>query len=678
MAQTFSWTTSAGYWSYGDASTTLIMSSTTSNTTITANTGATTYYTFPSFQVRTLVSNTGLPEYYVNTNKRYEVYFLEVNPWPTTSYVSASSYATMPAITCSCNTSSLFSATKNPTSTTATKQIMASNGLGVTCQSYYDGADWGIGTWPTSNVVLCTVTFTLDAPPNINVSAVSGGTDDANGVRHYWKDRSSNYCNIYKSWAYYGGTISEGTLTVGEQSSTVTGITSGSKQAKIMLDTVGTFTPTITVTDSRGQVSTKQLNSITVEEYVEPTASWGTVQSDTGNRFFINQSTATVTISNIEVMTGFEPTQLMLSIGTQTVTKTLSQGEDSATMSILLNSAGTQQVSVRIRTTANLYSYYYYDDIVVEDYSPPSINYQTNRATDSNSHSGIPEDEGEEALITATFDYIDSVDLYEPTVMITDQTEIPVSATITWYESWDATNGVSDPVNWSSYSPSSPVTLYGLITGYGSTTGFNTSYSYKIDITPKDEISDGITISQTIPNAYYTIDFQAGGREIAFGSPANDDLTNYPNGMFKCEMTTKFNDMTNQEIENFISSLTPQNVADYVVEQSTSGNFTYRKWKSGLAELWGTTTSANYNMTTSYGGTYYGTATVTIPTGIFTSVTAVSVNRANGGQGTVWTSPYGSYANVVSSGQITMYISNGTSYSNAPLSWSVMVYGKWN
>ena len=131
------------------------------------------------------------------------------------------------------------------------------------------------------------------------------------------------------------------------------------------------------------------------------------------------------------------------------------------------------------------------------------------------------------------------------------------------------------------------------------------------------------------------------------------------------------------KIEDQIEQNTEALSIDYIVEQGTSGVWTYRKWNSGIAELWGTTTSANYNMTTSYGGTYYGTATITISPKIFTSVTALSVNRANGGQGTVWTSPYGSYANVVSSGQISMYISNGTSYSNAPISWSVEIKGRW-
>ena len=68
-------------------------------------------------------------------------------------------------------------------------------------------------------------------------------------------------------------------------------------------------------------------------------------------------------------------------------------------------------------------------------------------------------------------------------------------------------------------------------------------------------------ITQILSTAYYTIDFKAGGKEIAFGSPANDDLTDIDGkdcsdiGLFKCEMNTLFNDMTAEEIEDFIESL---------------------------------------------------------------------------------------------------------------------------
>lgn len=48
-------------------------------------------------------------------------------------------------------------------------------------------------------------------------------------------------------------------------------------------------------------------------------------------------------------------------------------------------------------------------------------------------------------------------------------------------------------------------------------------------------------------------------------------------------------------------------INDYIVEQGTSGNWTYRKWNSGIAECWGrlTETKTNYTTVNGFYG-YYG------------------------------------------------------------------------
>ena len=43
--------------------------------------------------------------------------------------------------------------------------------------------------------------------------------------------------------------------------------------------------------------------------------------------------------------------------------------------------------------------------------------------------------------------------------------------------------------------------------------------------------------------------------------------------------------------------------ADYIVEQGTSGIWTYRKWNSGIAECWGSTTASGV-INTAWGGIY--------------------------------------------------------------------------
>lgn len=46
-------------------------------------------------------------------------------------------------------------------------------------------------------------------------------------------------------------------------------------------------------------------------------------------------------------------------------------------------------------------------------------------------------------------------------------------------------------------------------------------------------------------------------------------------------------------------------IADYVVEEGTSGIWTYRKWNSGKAELWGQEDKVGTSLNTSYANKYY-------------------------------------------------------------------------
>lgn len=57
---------------------------------------------------------------------------------------------------------------------------------------------------------------------------------------------------------------------------------------------------------------------------------------------------------------------------------------------------------------------------------------------------------------------------------------------------------------------------------------------------------------------------------------------------------------------------------DYVVEEATSGIWTYRKWNSGIAECWGYTASSSIACTSAWGNGYYSALqTVVFPTGLF-------------------------------------------------------------
>lgn len=70
--------------------------------------------------------------------------------------------------------------------------------------------------------------------------------------------------------------------------------------------------------------------------------------------------------------------------------------------------------------------------------------------------------------------------------------------------------------------------------------------------------------------------------------------------------------------------------ADYVVEHGTSGIWTYRKWNSGIVECWGRTAAASYTLTSGSGSSYYTTQSVSLPSGLFTTVTSGFGERAQG------------------------------------------------
>lgn len=58
----------------------------------------------------------------------------------------------------------------------------------------------------------------------------------------------------------------------------------------------------------------------------------------------------------------------------------------------------------------------------------------------------------------------------------------------------------------------------------------------ELSVIAEDNYGKSAPKSITIPDPFYTIDFQAGGKEIAVGTPANDDVSNRPYGLFKCGM----------------------------------------------------------------------------------------------------------------------------------------------
>lgn len=340
------------------------------------------------------------------------------NTLPTTSgttYTLSTSEITTPT-----QYTSNFFTSQNPTVRTIPISVTSAS-LGLCSQVNTGPTDPTLNDYDGTSILWENVfNLILDAPPTFTASALSGDTDG------YWAGATTVSTTISSASAKYGGNIVSSSLTIGNQ--TVSG--SGNGTLSISLANAGTFTPQVSVTDSRGQVTTKTLDTITVNPYLVPSVSFDVYRTDA---------------------------------------------------------------------------------------------------------SGVKSDEGTYGLIVADITYTDAIaTITEPSVTI-DGT---ATSNVTWYSNYSSSTGVSSAISdWSSLTPTDhSVTVYGLVNE-----SFNIGQSYVIGMSDEDSLGgQSQTVSQTLSTAFYTIDFQAGGKEIAFGAPANDDLTLHPNGLFKCNMDVRF------------------------------------------------------------------------------------------------------------------------------------------
>lgn len=122
-----------------------------------------------------------------------------------------------------------------------------------------------------------------------------------------------------------------------------------------------------------------------------------------------------------------------------------------------------------------------------------------------------------------------------------------------------------------------------------------------------------------------------------------------------------------------VNSLDVGAIADYVVDQGTSGIWTYRKWNSGLAECWGTYSASIAVNTTSpaYGGYRSAQQNVTMPSGLFNAQPHVTGTFATS-QGVWLTAMW-----TTSRTNIAFFLSCGASMSAASRPVNITVHGRW-
>lgn len=180
------------------------------------------------------------------------------------------------------NTSSYFTSA-NAASKTASIAVTRTNISSVTSQS---GSNYGKYS-NTNTASATTVTVTLNAPPTFDSTQVYFDTP------YVYAGYTTAKVDVSDISIKYGGNISSVAFTIGNQ--TVTG--TGNGTLSIPLNAGGTFAPTVKVTDSRGQVTTKTLNAITVSTHTAPSTSLGVERTDSSGEPNDEGENAVVTAS---------------------------------------------------------------------------------------------------------------------------------------------------------------------------------------------------------------------------------------------------------------------------------------------------------------------------------------------------------------------------------------------
>lgn len=203
--------------------------------------------------------------------------------------------------------------------------------------------------------------------------------------------------------------------------------------------------------------------------------------------------------------------------------KSASNVTNGATHTVTLADTGSVTPKVIVTDSRGQTTTKTFAAITVDSYKLPVLASMTAQRLNS---SNVAADDGERILITAKFTYDTNITKLQAPVT-TYKREIDSSAstpTITWYSNTGLTTTIS---NWDTIS--SGATIYGLITSTCSK-----DYSYLITCTPRDKMPNSGTLkSLVVSPAYYTIDFRAGGKGIAFGGPASTNA-------FDCNMVAHF------------------------------------------------------------------------------------------------------------------------------------------
>ena len=165
-------------------------------------------------------------------------------------------------------------------------------------------------------------------------------------------------------------------------------------------------------------------------------------------------------------------------------------------------------------------------------------------------------------------------------------------------------------------------------------------------VTSDDEISSFVFATSTLLETTYLLLDSTGWSQQS--ASATSTPTSYADATFDSSAKMNSTDMTTgsgSEVENFIAGLNTSvgdyvkwsEIGDFIVEQGTSGIWTYRKWNSGIAECWGITSYASATFSAVGNSFMRGFVDIMLPTNLFNIAPIVFVNPVFGNVGSART-----------------------------------------
>ena len=217
--------------------------------------------------------------------------------------------------------------------------------------------------------------------------------------------------------------------------------------------------------------------------------------------------------------------------------------------------------------------------------------------------------------------------------------------------------------------------------GYPLVVPASSNYTWDWYITAADAVNS-VTLNGSIPTGSVILDIKADGTGIALGGVAEEEGIhsnwNYTGKHITADRVESplidsaiinTTDMSAECLYIDQMLVGNQDVVDFVIEQGTSGIWTYRKWSSGLVELWGSVT-ATVSSTSASGYAYFSPEfSYAFP---FTLASVLSVT-ANVHDPWCWAAP-GNFTTT----KLTVKIVRGSAYtSQFSCLCTFAVVGKW-